>query len=213
MKFLQKKAVWVPTVSGAVLILLILGLLFSGLFLGVCPFLAVSRPLPNAELVIIEGWMADEELREVLNEVDSNQTMVVSGGPILFSKKILGSSTYAELGTVRLIDEGVDPARILTVSAPRTDRDRTYIAALAVRQRLEEEGLFGKPAELYTVGAHARRSYLLYQRAFGGEYPLGVSSIAPATYNFDQWYRYSLGVRHVCGELLAWIYAKFFMPS
>ena len=200
-----------PTVPGLISILLLFGVLVFGLFLRLYPFLAQSRPLPQAELVIVEGWLADAEITEILKKIGPDQMVITSGGPITFSQKIMQYNTYAELGAARLVDGGIAPERILTVSAPPTDRDRTYISALAVRKRLEEEGLFGKPAELYSVGAHARRSHLLFRRAFGREYPLGVTSIAPESYNLDRWYLHSAGVRHVTGELLAWIYAKFFM--
>ena len=213
MKLFHKKEVWRPTVPGHISIWILFGLLILGLFFGLYPFLAKNRPLPQAELVLVEGWLADAEINEILKRIGPDQMVVTSGGPIVFCQKILNYNTYAELGAARLIDAGIEPERILTVSAPPTDHDRTYVSALAVRKRLQQEGLFGKPAELYTVGAHARRSHLLFRRAFGRDYPLGVTSIAPASYHLDRWYLHSEGVRHVIGELLAWIYAKFFMPS
>lgn len=211
MKLFHKKEVWVPAVPGLISILLLFGLLVFGLFFRLYPFLAKSHPLPQAELVIVEGWVPDAEIAEILKMIGPDQIVITSGGPITFCQKIMQYNTYAELGAARLVEGGIAPERILTVSAPPTDRDRTYISALAVRKRLQEEGLFGKPAELYSVGAHARRSYLLFRRAFGREYPLGVTSIAPVSYDMDRWYFHSVGVRHVTEEPIAWIYAKFFM--
>ncbi len=211
MKFFRKKAVWLPTVPSLILLLLLLGILAASLFFKVYPFLAESRPLPQAQLVIVEGWMADAELIVVANSIRPGQLVVTSGGPITFAQKILHYENYAELGTARLIEMGIPKERILIAPAPDTDRDRTFISAKAVRRKLEEEGLFGQSAQLYTVGAHARRSHLLYQRVFGRDYPLGVVSVAPAHYNLEHWYLYSAGIRHVTGELIAWIYAKFLM--
>lgn len=211
MKLFRKKEVWVPTGPGRLLFLFLFGLVVFGLFFRLYPFLAQTQPRPHAALVLVEGWLADAELKELLLKIESDQMIVTSGGPVTFGQKILHYDNYAELATVRLIQMGIAPERIITAPAPLTDRDRTFVSALAVRKKLEELGLFGKSAELYSVGAHARRSHFLFQRAFGADYPLGVVSIAPRHYNLDHWYLYSEGVRHVLGEFIAWIYARFFM--
>lgn len=200
-----------PTGPGLILLLLLLGLFIFGLFFRLYPFLAQTRPQPHAALILIEGWLADAELEQILSMLESDQIIVTTGGPVTFGQKILQYDNYAELTTVRLIQMGISPERIITAPAPQTDRDRTYVSAMAVRKKMEEEGLFGKSAELYSIGAHGRRSHFLFQRVFGKDYPLGVVSIAPLHYHLDHWYLYSEGVRHVMSEFLAWIYARFFM--
>lgn len=211
MKLFRKKEVWVPTGLGLVSLLLLLGLFILCLFFRVYPFLSKTSPQPHAAFVLVEGWLADAELKELLPKIESDQMIVTSGGPITFGQKILHYENYAELATARLIQMGIAPERIITAPAPETDRDRTFVSALAVRKKLEELGQFGKSVELYSVGAHARRSHLLFRRAFGADYPLGVVAITPPNYNLDHWYLYSKGVRHVTGEFIAWVYAKFFM--
>lgn len=211
MKFFRKKEVWVLSGPSLIFLLLLLGLSVFTFFFRLYPFLARSRPLPHPELVLIEGWLPDATLEKILPKLEPDQRIVTSGGPILYGQKILHYENYAEITAARLIQMGISPERIITAPASETDRDRTFVSAKAVRQKLEELGLFGKSVELYSVGAHSRRSYLLFRRVFGEGYPLGVIAIAPPQYHLDHWYHYSQGVRHVVGEFIAWIYAKFFM--
>jgi len=65
-----------------------------------------------------------------------------------------------------------------------------------------------------TEGAHARRTRLLYQKAFGRNVTVGIIAVSNPDYDPKQWWRYSDGVREVTGERIAYIYAKFFFfPS
>jgi len=65
-----------------------------------------------------------------------------------------------------------------------------------------------------TLGPHARRSRLLFQKAFGKEVKVGVISVEDRDYDPAHWWRSSEGVREVLGEAIAYFYAKFFFsPS
>ena len=64
-----------------------------------------------------------------------------------------------------------------------------------------------------TEGAHARRTRLLYQKAFGKNVAVGVVAISNPNYDPTQWWRYSDGVREVIGESIAYVYARFFVYS
>ncbi len=211
MKLVCKKEIWVPTWQGFFLAILLVGVFICG---GVChlyPFLAQNHPQPFAEIVIIEGWLADAELKEAARAVRPGQIVVTTGGPVTFGQKILQYDNYAELGTARLIEYGIPAASIITIPAPDTQRDRTYVSAVAARAKLEELGLFGKSANLYTVGAHARRSYLLFRHVFGESYPLGIIAVEPPYYNLTHWYRHSAGFKHVVIELISWLYTQLFL--
>jgi hypothetical protein len=210
-KLFRKKEVWIPTWQGVTLFLLLAGGLLYGAVLHLYPFLAQNHPVPNAEMIIIEGWLADAELKEAVKAIRPGQIVVTTGGPVTFGQQILNYENYAEMATARLIDLGVPAETIITIPAPETLRDRTYVCAQAARKRLEELGLFGKSANLYTIGAHARRSYLMFRSVFGQDYPLGVIAINPPSYNLDHWYRHSAGFKHVTGEFISWIYAHLFL--
>ena len=63
---------------------------------------------------------------------------------------------------------------------------------------------------LISTGPHGRRSRMLFQKALGDEYQVGVTCIEEYNYDRDDWFTCSEGVRTVLGEFIAYIYAKFF---
>jgi hypothetical protein len=206
MKFVRKTEVWRPTASGNLLIVLLAGILGGGLCLGLYPFFALNRPLPQPELVIVEGWLEDAALDTVRSLTASGTLFVTTGGPIKYGGNLLAEKSYAEAATARLVKLGVPPQSILTAPAPDTAKDRTYVSALAARRALEERGLFGRPANIYTLGGHSRRSLLTYRFAFGPEVPLGVVSLESEKVDLRHWWRSSMGFKHVMTELMSWIY-------
>ena len=67
---------------------------------------------------------------------------------------------------------------------------------------------------LLTVGPHARRSRLLFEKALGSSVEVGVISIPGKDYETGKWWHSSSGVRMVIGETIAYLYARlFFHPS
>ncbi len=208
MKLFQKTEVYRLTLWGVLLVFLMIGLLAAGACFRLYPFLAQTRPQPQAELLIIEGWIEDSALAAMHSDADSNTLFVTTGGPVKYGVSLLKEKTYAEVTTARLRQLGVSPGAILTASAPDTVRDRTYISALAVRRALEEQGLFGRPANLYSLSAHSRRSGLLYRFAFGPEVPLGVISLDGEEVDLSRWWRSSLAFKHVMTELMSWLYVQ-----
>ena len=208
MKLVRKMEVRMPTRQGVLLIFLLIGILVFGLTSGLYPFLAQNRPLPQADLIILEGWINDAALETFVVGLQPGTQIVTTGGPILFGGSLFDEKSYAEVTAARLQKLGVAPEAVLIASAPATVKDRTYVSALAVRDRLEEKGLLGHPANLYTLGAHSRRSFFLYRRALGPEVPLGVVSLDSAEYDLSRWWRSSLAFRQVVSEAVAWVYVQ-----
>jgi hypothetical protein len=67
---------------------------------------------------------------------------------------------------------------------------------------------------IVTEGVHARRTRLLFQKAFGENAAIGIIAVPNPDYDPKQWWRYSEGVREVVGETVAYLYAKLlFHPS
>jgi hypothetical protein len=93
-------------------------------------------------------------------------------------------------------------------------RERTYSSAIALRDWFREHNTPVDNINVLTEGAHARRTRLLYQKAFDQNVTVGIIAVSNPDYNPKQWWRYSDGVREVTGESIAYIYAKFFFyPS
>jgi hypothetical protein len=111
--------------------------------------------------------------------------------------------------TQRLLKRGLMSNEILTVVTPPTPRDRTYQSALSLKKALKENQIQKHHLHLMTVGPHGRRSKLLFKKALGKEYQIGVTSLPPSSYDPAHCYRTSAGVRDVIGEWIAYLYAKF----
>jgi hypothetical protein len=208
MKFFRKKAVWVPTFPGLLVLVVLFVLLFLTLASGLYPFLVLNNRLPDATVMIVEGWMNDDELADALFLADSNTLFVASGIPIEYGALMLQVETSAHLTAARLEAAGIPAQRILIAPAQRTQRDRTYMSALAVREKLKEAGLSGTPANLISVGVHSRRSFFLYRRAFGPDAPLGVVALECRSYDQRHWLRSSMGFKAVVTELISWTYTQ-----
>ena len=75
---------------------------------------------------------------------------------------------------------------------------------------MEDNHVSATNFNLMTLGAHARRSRLLFEEAFDGKASVGIISITNREYDPRHWWKYSEGVREVIGESVAYVYARFF---
>jgi len=89
-------------------------------------------------------------------------------------------------------------------------RERTYSSAVALRDWFREHNTPVDNINVLMEGAHALRTRLLYQKAFGRNVTEGIIVVSNPDYDPKQWWRYSDGVREVTGKSIAYIYAKFF---
>jgi hypothetical protein len=209
----RRREVWLPTWRGLLLLFLLVALAGAALLFGLYPFLAQQAPR-NGGALVMEGWIDDDSLPEVLQQCRAHPFAVIytTGHPVEPRSPIREYGTYASYGAARLRELGLP--NVIAVPSPPVVRDRTFSSALALRDWMRAHG--GPPREItiFTPGPHARRSRLLFQRAFGDEAEIGVVSIAPREYDTHRWWRSSAGFRDVTGEAIAWLYARLlFRPG
>jgi hypothetical protein len=85
---------------------------------------------------------------------------------------------------------------------------------MALRNWFIQHGGAPKAINLISVGAHARRSRLLFEKAFGGDTRVGVIAVEDRSYDGSHWWKSSAGVRAVLDEMITYSYARFlFFPS
>jgi len=138
-------------------------------------------------------------------------TMIyVTGGPMERGAPLSEYKNYAALGAAVVNYFGVPTHQIQAVPTPNVQRDRTYASALALRDWLKARGKFPHALNVVTTGAHARRTRLLYEKAFGDTCEIGVISVVDEGYDPDRWWAYSQGVRSVMSETAAYVYARLF---
>ena len=65
-----------------------------------------------------------------------------------------------------------------------------------------------RAVNLYSLGAHTRRSRLLYQKAFGSRVKVGAFAHPDNSYDPKRWWASSEGFRKVLDEGIAYLYAR-----
>lgn len=210
LKLLSKKNIWVPTALGWVLLALILTGACLVLVFGVQAFLALNHPT-QSDVMVVEGWLPDFALEQARHEFTEHQgrLLLVTGGPIEQGHMLVSYKNFAELAAAILERQGLDRSLIRTIPAPAVNKDRTYASALALKAWLPQAPFPIVAINLVSLGPHARRSRLLFQKALGSGITVGVIAIPDTRYDPRFWWKSSMGVRTTLSELIAYLYARF----
>jgi hypothetical protein len=210
---LQRRECLLPTWRGLFLFLILFVVFCVIAALNVQPFLALTEPVP-AEVLVVEGWVSDHVLEQTIAEFERGHysRLYVTGGPIEKGGMLSEYKTFAELGAAILVKMGVNSSVVEAVPAPSVRRDRTYVSALALKDRLQQQMTGVTGINLVSVGVHARRSHLLFQKVFKNDLRVGIIAIEDRNYVNERWWKYSDGVRAVIDEFFAYIYALIIFP-
>jgi hypothetical protein len=178
------------------------------------PFLSINDSLPGG-LLVVEGWGSDYAMAEAVAEFHRNHydKVFVTGVPLDHGAPLSEFKTYAELGAAVLLRLGLATNVVQAVPTPNVPQDRTYASAAALKTWLREHGMAAPKINVFTVGPHARRSRLLYQKAMGKDVAVGVIAVPEQDYDPSRWWRSSPGVRAVTGEAIAYLYVRIFFRT
>lgn len=176
-------------------------------------FLAVDSPV-QADYLVVEGWMPRIAYREAAAAYRNGHYKKIIAAGVLHDDGDFGDERDWNFGDGKLRGYGVPDGAIVTASSSVVHRDRTYHAAMAVREWLRKEGVGATSIDVVTLGPHARRSRLLYQMALGDDVKVGVISIRDWRIEPNAWWRTSEGARSVLTEAIGYVYARvFFSPE
>jgi len=193
--------------------ILILGLIIFLIVMccwNIYSFLAVNSPI-EADLLIVEGWMSDYAVKSAIAEFNQGnyQKLVTTGTPIGKGFYLSEYDNFAELTAATLIIWGVDPDRVVAVPTPQVTKYRTTASAMAVKEWLKTSNLKVNSINIYSLGPHARRSWMIYRNVFSPDIQVGAIAIEPKGYNPRRWWHSSAGMRTVIGEAIAYFYTRF----
>lgn len=176
---------------------------------GAYSFLAVNDPVYNGALVV-EGWLPDYALRRAITEFnrDHYRKIFVTGGPLENGGPLSEYRTYAELGAATLVHLGLNTNVVQAVPAPKVRVDRTYASAMALKDWLTQHGVAETNFNVVSLGAHSRRSRLLFEKALGSGCRIGVTAVENEDFNAKRWWVSSEGVRTVIDETIAYWYVR-----
>jgi len=180
------------------------------IILFVHPFLAPTKPV-GGDILVVEGWLPDYALEKVKERFQqgSYQLLVTTGEKIGVGYHLSEYKTWAELAASTLKNLDFPEDKIMTASAHKNfKKNRTYHSILAVQRRLNKEGFNEASIDIVSLGAHARRSWVLSEKIFSSV-NVGVIAISPNEYDVSRWWLSSGGVRNVISESIAYLYARF----
>ena len=193
-------------------------ILFAGLLvlLEIHPFLAVSHR-EDTKILVVEGWVHQFVMDAAVKEFKTGHydRVFVTGGPVVGSGGYSNDyNTEASVGADILKTAGIPDKSIQMVPSRVWNRNRTYYSAVALRDWFSRHNLQVRSMNVLTEESHARRTWMLFREAFGGDVKVGIISIPNPDYDANHWWHYSDGVRDTIDEALAYLYAKlFFWPK
>lgn len=215
--FVRRREAWLPTVWGWLLLFAFSAsaLLVFGRFVN--RWLSVDEPAHGAKTLVVEGWMGTGDLDNALRTFRQGgyQRLLTTGGPTYDWPDPNGFPSYADRAADYLRRKGVSADRLIAVPAPASAQDRTFLSAVMVREWAARTGTHLDAIDVFSVGAHTRRSRMVYRLAFGPSVAVGAIPAQPATFDADRWWTTSAGVKAVMGETLsiAWTACCFWPPK
>jgi uncharacterized SAM-binding protein YcdF (DUF218 family) len=206
-----RKERWGLSLGGWLLLLGILLACGGAWVVLVYPFLAETDRV-DANILVAEGWIHEFGALAASHEFKNGayQKIYTTGGPMEGTGSVYTSdgNTVASLGASMLRNVGLPADAVQMTPSHVAGRDRTYSSAVALRDWLRARHIEVRGVNVISEGAHARRTRLLFQEAFGDQVPVGVISATSPDFNPKRWWHYSEGVRETIGETIAYLYAK-----
>lgn len=174
-------------------------------------FLAINNPV-QANVLVVEGWAWNSAaIQEAAEEFNRGRYDVVVTVGVLSTGQ--GSELMQENPARRAAEQlkklGVEHRAIEVLAVPNIDRHRTYASALAVRHWLEDSKVDALGINVFTLGAHARKSLVLFKRAFGQSVPVGVIAGTEYSYDPQRWWLSVRGIYTVLRKTIGYLYAEW----
>ena len=214
-KLFIKKSCRRLTILGWLLMIFLL-IIAVRLWMGtVCSFLSFNEPV-KAKTLVVEGWVEDYALKNAMDlyKRDHYKHLVITGLPLVhFEDYVIFPSTAAAAAAV-MRKYGFKDSIYQAVIPSTVFIDRTYNTGVATRMIMSKHPEWGKSFNIYSVGVHSRRTHLMFERAFGSDYDIGIIADTDRTFDPSHWWHTSIGFRNVSNEFVAWLYVSvFFHPE
>ena len=220
--FLRRRQVWLPTLWGCALLVIVAVLAAVVLARMANGWLAPNLPAAGlngrgARTLVIEGWMETTDLDQAVLAFRRGhyERVVTTGGPLDSWPEVHAWKNFAELAASYLRRNDLDNVALVAVPAPASAQDRTFLSAVMVRDWARRSGTVLGSVDVFSSGVHARRSRLLYRMALGPDVEVGVLAARPQMFDAERWWTTSVGVKSVIGETLSlgWTVCCFWPPA
>ena len=207
--FFVRRERWTLTWAGMLLMLATVTILVAAGLRDLYSFLAISSPI-HGQFLVVEGWMPSYAYRETVAEFAKGKYTKVIAVGVLHENGNAGGDRDEDFGADRLISFGIPADIVVTASNGAVQRDRTFHAAIALKEWLQRQDIRKASIDVVSLGPHARRSRLLYQEALGDDVSVGIIALDQRGIDPGHWWRTSEGARSVITEAIGYVYARFF---
>jgi len=161
-------------------------------------FLAISRPV-DGDVLVVEGWIRHSAaLTEAADEFKRGRYRWLV---------TVGDSVDAAGAAGRLRALGVDPSLIVVLPVAHVRLHQTYASALTLKSWLAKSSSETRGLNVFTLGAHARKSLVLFQRALGPELHVGVIAGEEDSFDPERWWLSARGTYVILRKALGYLYA------
>ncbi len=179
--------------------------------LGIHDFLTINEPV-QANVLVVEGWVWESAaMKGAAEEFNRGKYDVVVTVGVLPRGQESGlmQGNSAVQAAEQLKKLGVNGHAIEALAVPNIDRHRTYASALAVKHWLAGSKVNVVGINVFTLGAHARKSLVLFKRAFSERVPIGVIAGTEDGYDTERWWLSARGIYTVLRKTVGYLYAEW----
>lgn len=181
---------WGLTPRGRALAALLGAALAAAWWFGGEEFLALDAPV-TPEVLVVEGWIGNTGVRAAAAEFHrGGYRWIVATGGLTDGRWDDQRSSYAEKARRDLLAAGVPATAILLAPPAESTARRTLACALATHAALAHLPATPRHVTVFTLGAHARRSRIVYAGALA-EYEVGCLAWRPTPAFAGPWWRSS----------------------
>lgn len=198
----------VPTLWGWLLLLVLFAVPILGWTFFGENFLATTHRVP-ADTLVVEAWLREDGALAAAPEFSNPEMhyrfLVAAGG---LTGERWHKRRWNEVEVVReqLEQMKFPSSAFIAANTPDVEIQRTYETAVAARRALESHGIKPTGINVLTRGPHARRSRLVFQKAFGPDVPVGVIAWKPPGFAEQRWWQSSERALDFLKESLGWVY-------
>jgi hypothetical protein len=114
-------------------------------------------------------------------------------------------NSNAEFARNRLIFMGINSSQIIATYGETVIVNRTLTSALAFRDWIKQTNKDITGINIISMGAHARRTWMIYNRILNEKYPIGIISLPDYIYTQSRIYRLFKNIRETLGIIYYWI--------
>lgn len=114
-------------------------------------------------------------------------------------------TSYAQHAGNSLLAMGLDTSLIVSIPGEKVTINRTLTSALAFRDWFRTSGIEVKGINIVTLGTHARRTWMIYNKILDKKYNIGIISLPDYIASHSRRYKVLKTIRETIGIIYYWV--------